>query len=90
MNERSIHQRGRARGSEDDAARDRRPTLQWPVIDPLWDLPALRVQNACEENFPNNTPQFSPLKEYYESAALSYQITNFDPHGNGCGSCPGN
>lgn len=65
-------------------------TLQWPVIDPLWDLPALRAQNACAENFPNNEPQFSVLKDYYEEAAENYQIENFDPHENACASCPGN
>ncbi len=65
-------------------------TLQWPVIDPPWDLPALRCQNACAENFPNNTPQFSPLKDYYEEAAENYQIENFDPHEDACASCPGN
>ncbi len=65
-------------------------TLQGPVVDPLWDLPALRAQNACAENFPNNEPQFSPLKTYYENAAASYQIQNFDPHENACASCPGN
>lgn len=65
-------------------------TLQLAVTDPLWDLPALRAQNACAENFPNNEPQFSVLKDYYEEAAENYQIENFDPHEEACASCPGN
>jgi len=65
-------------------------TLQGPVVDPLWDLAALRCQNACAENFPNNEPRFSPLKGYYETAASNYQIPDFDPHENACASCPGN
>lgn len=65
-------------------------TLQWPDPDPIWDLPALRAHNACAENFQNNPKQFSPLKGYYETAALNYQIPNFNPHGQACSACPGN
>ncbi len=62
-------------------------TIQLAVTDSLWDLPALRAQNACAENFQNNPDQFSPLKTYYETAAFNYQIPNFDPHPDECSAC---
>ncbi len=62
-----------------------------PDPDPLWDLPALRAQNACAENFPNDpVKKFSPLRGYYQTAAFNYQISLFNPHQQACSACPEN
>lgn len=65
-------------------------TLQRSTIDPLWNLSALRAQNACSENFQNNSEQFSGLRGYWQTAAENAHIPDFNPHPDPCSGCGGN
>ncbi len=88
MCETSMHGRGHARGSEHDAARDRRPTR---CVSPSLNAP-YAYAGIHATRFQNNPKQFSPLKGYYEEAIVNLQILipNFNPHGQACSTCPGN